>query len=299
MDESLFNKILKEKPTERDDIQKKLLQKIQKITGRKTISYIANFRTFPFNMIDHDDKSKIRMLVDSIKGADKIDFILHSPGGYAEETEIIVNILRREFSNIRFIIPHSAKSAATMMALSGNEILMSSCAELGPIDPQVSGIINAPAQTIIDGFDEIKRIVDDEGKLNGAFVPLLSKMDVATLKKCNNSIDYARDLVKTWLRKYMYSRKKYPARKALRTAKFFSNHNNFLTHNKPISLEMIKSTAALKPLRVKDIEKVDAELAAAVWEYYYRFEVIMSPPSPTKRKAPIVKAVARPSASVG
>jgi len=130
---SLFNRLLKEKVEDKDALQKALLKKIQDRSGRKILAYLANFKTHPHNMINFDDKSNFVLLIDSMVGSEKIDFILHSPGGFAESAEMIVKLLRFRFKNIRIIIPHSAKSAATMLALSGNEIVMLPSAELGPI----------------------------------------------------------------------------------------------------------------------------------------------------------------------
>ena len=47
---------------------------------------------------------------------DKLDLIIHSPGGSVEAAEQIVNYLRAKYAHIRAIIPHSAMSAATMIA---------------------------------------------------------------------------------------------------------------------------------------------------------------------------------------
>jgi len=233
-------------------------------------------------MINFEDKTRITMLVDSIN-SDEIDFILHSPGGFAEETEIIVDILRRKFKHIRFIIPHSAKSAATMLAFSGNEILMHPSAELGPIDPQVQGVMTAPAQAIMDGFNEIKKIVAKEGKLNGAFVPLLNKMDVATIKKCENAIKYGSELVESWLNTYMFSGDTNSKEKAKKIAGYFSNHNNFLTHGKPITLASIKQIPEILDLKVDNLVETNKELTSKIWEYYCRFELIMNPVSPISK----------------
>ncbi len=71
------------------------------------------------------------------KGDKSLDVFLHNPGGSAEATESIVELLRARFSNIHFIVPNIAKSAATMMAMSGDQILMDERSELGPIDPQL------------------------------------------------------------------------------------------------------------------------------------------------------------------
>ena len=73
--------------------------------------------------IDLSDKDGFYEITRNID-SDEIDIFLHSPGGSAEATESIVEMLRSKFRNIRFIISGTAKSAATMLALSGNTILM-------------------------------------------------------------------------------------------------------------------------------------------------------------------------------
>jgi hypothetical protein len=42
----------------------------------------------------------------------------------------------------------------------------------------VEGPTSGPAQSIIDGFNEIKKTVNVEKKLNGAYLPSLNKFDV-------------------------------------------------------------------------------------------------------------------------
>jgi ClpP class serine protease len=56
----------------------------------------------------------------------EVDLILHSPGGSAEAAESIVEYLRTRFDRVRVIVPVAAMSAATMMALSADEIVMGS-----------------------------------------------------------------------------------------------------------------------------------------------------------------------------
>jgi ClpP class serine protease len=85
-------------------------------------------------VIDLTDKEGFLEALRGVTG-NNIDVILHSPGGSPEATESLVGLLRRRFKSIRFIIPNVAKSAATMMAMSGDEIILGIDAELGPTDP--------------------------------------------------------------------------------------------------------------------------------------------------------------------
>ncbi len=65
--------------------------------------------------------------------------ILESGGGDIDAAYNLAHLLRRYGSKgLKFIIPRWAKSAATLLACSGNEILMTPVAELGPLDPQIT-----------------------------------------------------------------------------------------------------------------------------------------------------------------
>lgn len=103
--------------------------------------------------------------------AGPLDVVLHSPGGVAEAAESLAVLLRNKFSPIRFIIPNIAKSAATMLALSGNEILMDSNGELGPIDPQFvipkgdGSTVVCPAQAIKDQFEMAQNLLSRTQKI--------------------------------------------------------------------------------------------------------------------------------------
>lgn len=221
------------------------------------------------------------MLIDSLAPQTKsIDFILHSPGGFAEAAEMIVIILREKFDNIRFIIPHSAMSAATMLALSGDEILMFVSSQLGPIDPQVSGPTSGAAQSIIDGFNEIKKEVEKAKRLNGAYVPLLNKMDVATIKFCENSIKYGKSNVKKWLRWYMLQdlEAKKRRRIARKIGDYFSSQKKHLTHRRPIFRKEAKTQGVV----VQKIEE-DKIFADMIKEYYYRWELLFNSPTPVTK----------------
>lgn len=63
-------------------------------------------------------------------GDKDLDLILHSPGGSPQAAEQMLNYLRTQFDHIRAIVPLQAKSAATMMALGCDEIVMGDHSEL-------------------------------------------------------------------------------------------------------------------------------------------------------------------------
>ena len=68
---------------------------------------------------------------------DTLFVILNTSGGVVEVVERIVRVLREHYSRVKFIIPDRAMSAGTVLALSGDDILMDYHSCLGPIDPQL------------------------------------------------------------------------------------------------------------------------------------------------------------------
>src|SRR5690606_11077873 len=75
----------------------------------------------------------------------KIDVLIVSNGGDPVVAWRMISLLREKFSKITIIVPYTAFSAATLLALGGNEIIMHPYSHLGPLDPQIT--INNPDGT--------------------------------------------------------------------------------------------------------------------------------------------------------
>ena len=125
-----------------DSVRLKYLESINQYTKRNTILYATNWTTpigIPIDpnliSISEEDIQGFMEVVHGLDG-DKLDLILHSPGGSLEATEAIVLYLRAHFSDIRVIIPYAAMSTATMLACAANKIIMGNHSFLGPICPQ-------------------------------------------------------------------------------------------------------------------------------------------------------------------
>jgi len=68
---------------------------------------------------------------------EKLSIILQSHGGYSEDAFKIANIIHEFADEVTFIVPYYANSAATLLCLSGNQILMGPISELGPTNPMM------------------------------------------------------------------------------------------------------------------------------------------------------------------
>jgi|SRR5580658_8679776 hypothetical protein len=97
-----------------------------------------------------------------------IDVILHSLGGTTDAASAIASLCRVRFGSFRVIVPFMAKSAATLLALAADEILLATSAQLGPVDPQVRHPEkNAffPAHSIREAMERVEGTKDPLVKL--------------------------------------------------------------------------------------------------------------------------------------
>lgn len=228
------------------------------LTGRPLLVYVTAFHNpikaqfaAPFLSIDISDKDGFNEITQKLK-TDKVDVFIHSPGGSAEATESIVKILRNKFKDVRFIITGAAKSAATMLAMSGNIILMDDAAEVGPIDPQVRvGGRFSPAGSIIEQFDQATKILKKNPDQLPVWVPILREFAPALLVECENYLNLSQTLVSSWLEKYMFAGDAQAKKKAKKIAKHLSDEKNFLSHARRVDIPELE-TIGVKVQRLAD-----------------------------------------------
>lgn len=87
-----------------------------------------------------------------------VGLMLHSPGGLAEEAYKIVRLFQRRTDKFKTIVPVYAKSAATIMALGGTEIIMGREAELGPLDVQIFDPENQEYDSALNAVQSLERL---------------------------------------------------------------------------------------------------------------------------------------------
>jgi hypothetical protein len=209
--------------------------------------------------IDLGDVDGFTELIGSIKAKDKsVDVLIHSPGGRPDATERIVNLLRPRFTNVTFLVPHSAYSAATMLALSGDEVIMHPSAVLGPIDPQINGI---PARSIKRGFDKIQQKIKEEGpEALPAYIPLIEKYSLELLELCEDSEKLSKELVTGWLSDHMLSSNE-KSKKLDKAVDYLASYDTHLLHSRPLTIKKLSGLG----LNVKTAEQ---ELSDLLWEAY-------------------------------
>jgi ClpP class serine protease len=123
-------------------LRRRYLKALADRTGRAVIVYATAYME-PRPTLDSPQALSVHLgdiqgFMEAVSNVQEreVDLFLHSPGGSAEAAQSIVEYLRTRFDHIRVIVPGAAMSAATMIALSADEIVMGAHSQLGPIDPQ-------------------------------------------------------------------------------------------------------------------------------------------------------------------
>jgi hypothetical protein len=120
-----------------------LIQKIEKLRGSRVITYFTNDRQGPVNArVAMDIIPIISSQLRKIGKQEKIDLVLYSAGGDTLVPWRLVSLIREYCDHFSVIVPYKAHSAATMISLGADEIVMSDMSELSPIDPSTANIFN-------------------------------------------------------------------------------------------------------------------------------------------------------------
>lgn len=244
----IYHEIVKEiqalsaAPGPQDKVRHKYLRLLHSHTKRDTILYATSYTAKPspgaLISISLRDVPAIMSALKGLKG-DKLDIVLHSPGGVAEATEQIVNYLRAKYSHVRVIVPLNAMSAATMLACAADEIVMGKHSALGPIDPQLN--LNGKsiaAQAILDEFQQALNAAGPEQL--AIWLERAKELPPGMLQACQNAIDLAKKLVEDWLASYMFVGDSDAPSRAHHLAQWLGSHEGFKSHGRPISYALAK-----------------------------------------------------------
>jgi len=123
--------------------RKQLIQQIEGLRQSRIITYLTSDRQGPLNArIAMDVIPLINRQLQGIGKTKNIDFLLYSAGGDTMVPWRLVSMIREYCDRFSVLVPYKAHSAATMIALGADEIVMSNLSELSPIDPSAANVFN-------------------------------------------------------------------------------------------------------------------------------------------------------------
>ena len=210
----------------------KLIAQYNKATKRYLMIYSSALsKPIPGTSLSMDDYYITADLL-PVTNSVPLDVYIETPGGSGEAAEEMVKLFRSRFEVVNFIISGEAKSAGTLMALSGDTIGMTTTGSLGPVDAQVViGRGQISAHDYMEWINDKQEEAQKTGMLSPFDATMIAQISPGELNGVNNALEFAHDLVVDWLPKYKFK-------------------NWSKTETKKTSV-----TVAMKELRAKEIAK--------------------------------------------
>src|SRR3989344_9749 len=186
----------------RRNVRVERIKAIQGFRKSKVIVY------YSIDTLTPNDAEILFDLLQSVGKQKNLDLFLLSPGGYVDPAFKMAKMCR-DFASENFgvIIPHYAKSAATLLCLGSDELVMGSASEIGPIDPQIEIMdeygrkFNVSANSVEDALEVIEEHSAGDPAKSLKYMPLIEKINLNTLGQYRRALDsskqYAKDLLKT------------------------------------------------------------------------------------------------------
>lgn len=248
----------------------RLIKSYNSHTGRYMFVYAADInkgrtRGVDVSMVQDDFYNIQDMLRESTEK--KIDFYIETPGGSGEAAEEIAKFLRKKFDEVNFVIAGEAKSAGTILVLSGNNIYMTDTGSLGPIDAQVRiGRSVVSAHDYKEWGDLKRQEAAKNGSLNPFDAVMVAQISPGELYGVINSLEFAKDLVKSWLEEHKFkswtvTRKsktqvtpQMRKERANKVAEMFCDHTTWRTHGRSLKIEDLKEDLIIE--RIDDDPKL-------------------------------------------
>lgn len=125
-----------------------LIKRLETLRKSSVICLLTTLRPGVQGLISDD---QVRVIFDHLLAINQrpipqLDLFLVSNGGNGVVPWRLVSLFREFAAKFRVLIPYRAYSAATLLALGADEIVMHPFGELGPIDPSVSNDFNPKNQ---------------------------------------------------------------------------------------------------------------------------------------------------------
>lgn len=198
--------------------RKNLLKDLSERRGGKVLVYVTGDRPNLETVIHSEVVDKFLQHLDKIGNVKKIILVLHSKGGDITAAWSLTNLLRSFCDEFEVIIPARAHSAATLISLGAEKIIMTKQATLSPIDPSINTplnpqIPNAPpgvnmpvSVEVINGF---LQLIEKEFKITGEeqkseiMLNLMEKVHPLVLGNVYRTRNYIRMLAKKLLEKHL------------------------------------------------------------------------------------------------
>ena len=201
--------------------RKSLINELEELRGSRVLTYVTADRVPAGAQMAGDAVRVVYDHLRSMDNVDQLDVFIYSRGGDINVPWRIASALRRTAKTWNLLVPLAANSAATLLALGADEVVLGPQAELGPIDPQVTEQPGTPTQLNV-GVEDVMAYVkfvteraglSDQAALSAALAKLAERLDPVALGQIYRTHSHIREVAGQMLR----SRKKPPSEQTMAT----------------------------------------------------------------------------------
>lgn len=253
-----------------------IIEKIESLRASKVICYVTSIRPNAVGLMADDS---VREVIDHLqrlpqKPIEKLDLFLVSNGGDGVVPWRLVPIFREYTKQFNVLVPFKAYSAATIMALGANEIIMHKFGVLGPIDPTVTNEFN-PIESGTNrklgiSVEDVKAYVSfikdtvgikHEEELVKTVEILANKVHPLALGNVERFISQSRMIARKLLNMHTAKTEEHMLDSIIEALA-----SKFYFHGHPIN----RSEA--RELGLKALDNVPSEIETAIWDLFVDFE---------------------------
>jgi hypothetical protein len=251
-----------------------LYQMIEAKRNRPVIAYVTSSRPNAQAQMASDVIQHIAEQVRCVAPEHSaIDLLIVSNGGDPTVAWRIVSVLRERFASVGVLLPFSAFSAATLLALGADEVVMHPFANLGPVDMQLTqrrrvtgpdGHPTGEIEEVTFGSEDVRHFLEflradvgitDQGPLERAFELAIRDVGAIAVGSAKRGTNLALSMGEKLLGMHMEDKNQAKA-----IAESFNSA--FYHHGYPVG----RREAAEAGLRV--IKAEDLELDDALWSVW-------------------------------
>ena len=205
-----------------------------------------------FPNLDKRFRDVIELLHPKTSDVNRLVFFLYTFGGIVETVEHMVEIMRKHYTEVYFVVPDKAMSAGTILCMSGDKIYMDYSSVLGPIDPQVYNESGGGLVSALGVLEKVNEIIERsaKNKATDAELIFIQNQDLALISEFEHAEKLAIKLVEEWLVKYKFKKLEMAndekTKKANKIASLLSNNAHWHSHGRRISCNTLKSELELE-----------------------------------------------------
>ena len=237
------------------------IERLEQLRNSKVLVY------FSYTPLDDTIIIPLYKQLKEIGHTRKIDLILHSYGGAVDTPYKVVTLIREFCDEFAVIVPFVAKSAASMLVLGADEVVMGPISELGPVDPLVTHPVYkdilVPVQAVWHCLDYLQRSIISSAEPEVAsfmITPLLNKLDPWLIGDYEKTIKASRQYAKTLLSKYMLKDNPERVQSVMQALT-----EGYFSHGYPIGRREAKELGI-------QVTEAHGELWDLIWKLYLGYE---------------------------